>query len=434
MAKRKIHGVPVLILGAGRGGSALLEMFLEDDLVEVVGIVDPNPEASGVVLARRRKIPTYSNVDAAVLACRDYPDCIVYNLTHDDSVIEAVARVFGNKKVTSGAEAKLFWQMVTNLKRIRGELEKSQNQLKAIIQHAMDGIITVNEAAEIQGFNPAAEKIFGYSQKEVIGKNVTILMPAALKNEQDDYDKRNLQTGQGRIIGLSGREVVAIRKDGEQFAAELSISEMELSGQRYFIGIVRDVTERKAAEQKILHLAHHDYLTGLPNRALFLDRLEQAIANARRARCKVAILFLDLDGFKRINDELGHDVGDLLLQGVAERLNGIVRASDTVARVGGDEFTLILGNIGAGGDASKVADKIIHSLSEPCMLKGRSCQVGVSIGISLFPDDSEDSDTLLKCADEAMYLAKQGGKNRYKHYTDIPGESAVARQRAHESN
>ncbi len=409
MAKRKIHGHPVLILGAGRGGSALLEMFLEDDLVNVIAMADPDGEAPGIKLAKKHGIATYTDSRKALLACRDYPECIVYNLTHDDSMSGLVAEVLGQKKITSGPEAKLFWQMVTNLKRIKEELEKSQNQLKAIIHHAMDGIITINESNEIQAFNPAAEKIFGYAQQEVLGKNVGMLMP-----ESFHRDFRNLQME--RLAGMSGWEVMAIRKNGSLFPAELSISEMTLSGQHYFIGIVRDITERKVAERKIMHLAHHDYLTDLPNRALFLDRLEQAIVLARRAGTKVAIVFLDLDGFKLVNDRLGHDVGDMLLQDVAARLGEIVRSSDTVARVGGDEFTLVLNHIGIKEDASIVAEKIIATLSEPFNLRGEQCQVGCSIGIAVFPEDAEDPKMLLKRADEAMYLAKQDGKNRCKFY------------------
>ncbi len=404
MVKRKTHGHPVLILGAGRGGSALLEMFLEDDLVDVIAIADPDPEAYGIRLAKKHDIPTFSDSKNAVLACRDYPDCIVYNLTHDDKIVDVVGEVFGQKKVTSGPEAKLFWQMVTNLKRIREELEKSQHQLKAIIHHAMDGIITINDADEIQAFNPAAEKIFGYAQQDVLGRSVRMLMPEFF-HEQGE-----------RLVGMTGTEVMAIRKNGETFPAELSISEMILSGRHYFIGIVRDITERKAAEQKIMHLAHHDYLTDLPNRALFLDRLEQAIELGKRSGSKIAVLFLDLDGFKLVNDNLGHDMGDLLLQCVALRLADIVRSSDTVARVGGDEFTLVLSQIGEKADASLVAEKIIAALSEPFWLQGEACRIGGSIGIAVFPDDSDDSRILLKHADEAMYWAKQNGKNGYRFY------------------
>lgn len=412
-------GFPVLIIGAGRGGSALLEMFLEDTLVRVIGIVDTNPDAPGILAAKKLGIPTYDDASDALQACKDHPDCIVYNLSHDDSIAEKASRILGDKRVASGPEVKLFWQMVTNLKQIKVELEKSQNQLQAIIYNAMDGIITISETGEIQGFNPAAEEIFGYSQAEIQGKNVNMLMPDPTREKHDSYLKRHLQTGESRIMGISGREVVALRKNGESFPMEVSISEMVLGGQKYFVGIVRDITERKQAEQKIAHLAHYDYLTDLPNRALFLSTLEHSILLARRNKYKAAVLFLDLDGFKPINDTLGHDVGDLLLQGVAKRLKGTIRESDTVARVGGDEFTFVLNNIESGKAASLVADKIIAALSDPFDLKGRQCRVGGSIGISLFPDDASDLETLLRQADEAMYLAKQSGKNNYKFYPDV---------------
>lgn len=419
MAKRKIHGHPVLILGAGRGGYALLEMFMEDELVEVVAIADPNADASGMKLAESHGIPAYTDVREALRMCKEYPDCIVYNLTHADDVVADVEDIFGNKKVTSGPEAKLFWQIVTNLKRIKGELENSQNQLNAIIHHAMDGIITITESGEIQGFNPAAEEVFGYKQQEVLGKNVRMLMPEITQREYDTYINRYLYSGEGEILGVRGREVVAVRKNGKQFPMELSASEMMLKGQRYFVGIVRDVTERKQVERKITHLAHHDYLTGLPNRALFLDHLERALPLARRGHYKVAILFLDLDGFKRVNDTMGHDAGDLLLKEVSARLKSIIRNSDTVARIGGDEFTFVLNNIGEDENASVVAQKIIHALSAPVDLKGRQCHIGGSIGISIYPDDSKNFDTLLTQADEAMYLAKQSGKNTFKFYREL---------------
>ncbi len=220
-------------------------------------------------------------------------------------------------------------------------------------------------------------------------------------------------------MGVSGREVVAVRKNGEQFPMEVSISEMVLGGLRYFVGIVRDITERKLAEQKIAHLAHYDYLTDLPNRALFLGCLEHSMLLAKRNNYKAAVLFLDLDGFKQVNDTLGHDAGDLLLQGVSKRLKGIIRESDTVARVGGDEFTFVLNNIQSSEGAAVVAGKIIAALSEPFDLKGQRCHVGGSIGIAMFPDDASDLDQLIRQADEAMYLAKQSGKNIHKFYPDV---------------
>jgi len=419
MTSQRIQGYPVMIIGAGRGGHALLEMFLEDSLVQVLAIADTNPEAPGIQLAKRCGIPTYVDAVEALRACQKHPDCIVYNLSHDDTIAAEADRIFGDKRVASGPEVKLFWQMVTNLKQVKGELEKSQNQLQSIIRNVMDGIISINEAGEIHGFNPAAEQIFGYPQQEVLGKNVNMLMPEPMRSEHDAHINRYLHTGQSRVLGIRGREVVAMRKNGERFPMELSISEMVLGGERYFIGIVRDITQRKMTEEKIAHLAHYDFLTDLPNRTQFLNSLEHSLLLANRNHQKAAVLFLDLDGFKQVNDTLGHDAGDRLLQGVAGRLKATTRASDTVARLGGDEFTFVLNDIGSEVSASMVARKIIDVLSQPFDLQGQPCQVGASIGIALFPDDSKDTEQLIKQADEAMYLAKQSGKNTYRFYPDV---------------
>ena len=419
MATPRSPGYPILIIGAGRGGSALLEMFMEDNLVRVIAIADTNPNAPGILLAKHLGIPSYTDPIEALQAGKDHPDCIVYNLSHDDSIADKASEIFGDKRVASGPEVKLFWQMVTNLKQVKGELEKSQNQLQAIIHNAMDGIITINEAGEILGFNPAAEQIFGYPQQDILGKNVNILMPDPTHSEHDGFIQRYIQTGQAKAMGVSGREVTALRKNGEQFPMEVSISEMMLGGLRYFVGIVRDITERKLAEQKIAHLAHYDYLTDLPNRALFLNTLEHSMLLARRNNYKAAVLFLDLDGFKQVNDTLGHEAGDLLLQAVSKRLKHLIRESDTVARVGGDEFTFVLNNVESNEDVAQVAGKIIAALAEPFDLKGQQCHVGGSIGIAIFPDDAGDLDKLVRLADGAMYLAKQSGKNTHRFYSDV---------------
>lgn len=419
MTQQSTQGYPVLIIGAGRGGTALLEMFLEDSLIKVLAIADINPSAPGILLAKSHGIPTYADAVEALESCRGYPDCIIYNLSHDDSITAKAGKVFSANRVASGLEVKLFWQMVTNLKQTKGELEKSQYQLQSIIRNVMDGIISINESGEIHGFNPAAEQIFGYSQQEALGKNVNLLMPEPARSEHGAHISRYLRTGQGKVLGVRGREVVAVRKNGEQFPMEISVSEMMLGGQRYFIGIVRDITERKLAELKIAHLAHYDYLTDLPNRTQFMNSLDHSLLLAERNKHKVAVLFLDLDGFKQVNDTLGHDAGDLLLQGVAARLKEATRASDTVARIGGDEFTFVLNNIGSEVSASIVANKLILALSKPFDLKGQSCQVGASIGIAMFPGDSRNLEQLIKQADEAMYLAKKSGKNTYNFYQDI---------------
>lgn len=421
MITQRTRGFPVLIIGAGRGGHALLEMFLEDNLVQVIAIADTNPDAQGLRLAKNNGIPTYTDAALAILACKDHLDCIVYNLSHDDSIAGQVSQVFGGKRVASGPEVKLFWQMIMNLKQTKGELEKSQGQLQAVIQNVMDGIITINESGQIQGFNPAAEQIFGYSLQDILGKSIKVLLSEPDQAEHDAYIHQHLHTEQGGIPGVRGREMLAIRKNGEPFPMELSLSKMVLGGQNYFVGIARDITERRLAEQKIAHLAHYDFLTDLPNRALFLNSLVRSLSLAKRNNYKVAVFFLDLDGFKKINDTLGHDAGDILLQQVAGRLKKTIRASDTVARVGGDEFTFVLNNPGSEEDISLLANKIIATLSEPFDLNGRLCHVGGSIGISLFPDDAQSLEQLVTQADSAMYLAKQSGKNTYKFHREVSG-------------
>ena len=160
-------------------------------------------------------------------------------------------------------------------------------------------------------------------------------------------------------------------------------------------------------------------MTDLPNRALFSDALEHSISLAKRNNYKLAVLFLDLDGFKKVNDTLGHDAGDVLLLGVSKRLKQTIRASDTVARVGGDEFVFVLNDIGTHESAASIANKIIAALSEPFKLGEQVSRVGASIGISIYPDDAEQTDTLIKQADEAMYLAKQSGRNTYKYSRDV---------------
>ncbi|RYG79874.1 MAG: EAL domain-containing protein, partial [Alphaproteobacteria bacterium] len=190
----------------------------------------------------------------------------------------------------------------------------------------------------------------------------------------------------------------------------------------------RDVRERKAAEARILYLAHHDALTGLPNRALLADRLAVAIGHARRDSSKIGVLMLDLDHFKTINDSLGHHVGDELLEAVASRLRSCLRDSDTAARLGGDEFVIALSHLHSTADAERVADKVLTAFAEPFVIEGRNLHVGTSIGISMFPGDGEDAAALLQAADIAMYSAKEGRRSKWQVYSK---ELSAAAQRWH---
>ena len=210
--------------------------------------------------------------------------------------------------------------------------------------------------------------------------------------------------------------MVGRRRDGDSFAIELSVTELDLHGRRTFILTVRDITARKAAEELVRYHATHDALTGLPNRVLFDDRLASALKHSARQGDMVAVLFLDLDRFKNINDTLGHSIGDALLIALTRRLRASVREEDTVARMGGDEFIFVLRGLKSAEDAVKPAQKILEAIRPHFHIDGHELYVTASIGISLYPADGLGSDQLLKCADMALYRAKERGRNRLQLY------------------
>ncbi|MDA8327780.1 MAG: diguanylate cyclase [Betaproteobacteria bacterium] len=272
----------ILVIGAGRGGTAMLELFSEDPLIKIVGIVDANPLAPALALAKQLGVRSFTDLANAIGASRP---CLAFNLTGDDSVTTYVAAQLGHGNIIGGFQARFIWNLLTRLKQT---------------------------------------------------------------NEQ------------------------------------------------------------------ITNLAHHDSLTTLPNRILFYDRLNQAITRAHRNKVSVAVLYLDLDGFKLINDTLGHSAGDTLLCEAAKRIVACVRDSDTVARMGGDEFTVILSDVRAPDGKDRVARKIIETIARSFVINGKNCSISVSIGIALYPDHGKTAEQLVKIADAAMYLAKHSGKNCYR--------------------
>ncbi|NJD07137.1 MAG: diguanylate cyclase [Methylococcaceae bacterium] len=284
--------------------------------------------------------------------------------------------------------------------------------LAGILDNVFDGILTIDELGIIDSFNRAAERIFGYRREEVLGRNVKMLVPAPHDALHDDYIQRYLATGEKKIIGI-GRVVEGLRKDGSRFPMDLAVTEIREGGKIRFTGILRDITDRVKAEEEVRRMAHHDNLTGLPNRLLLQDRLQRCLARAQRDQTRVALLFLDLDRFKKINDSLGHDIGDELLKTTARRLLACVRESDTVARMGGDEFIIILPLIGFLRDAERVAQKILEAMEEPCLLADEPLTVSTSIGIAVYPDHGSTQQELFRSADMAMYQAKKAGRATY---------------------
>jgi len=348
-----------------------------------------------------------------------------YSIHRDDAASDEIGRLTGSffnmataiRDYTTSLEKKVG-ERTADLENSRQEAEADREQLDAIISQAMDGIIHINTQGIIQSFNPASEKIFGYAKSEVLRQNVKMLMPEPNHSQHDAYLKRYLNSGEDHALGRE-REVTALRKNGETFPMALSANIMHLKEETYFIGIVRDITDRRQAEEKIRKLALFDGLTGLPNRGMFMDRMQQALALAHRNKSGFFLFFLDLDNFKTVNDMLGHAAGDHVLKLVADRLCTCVREVDTVARLGGDEFTLVLPGMTKRKQAITVADKIIASSGEPMLIHGKEYQyhIGASIGIAMYPDDGNDLDTLIHCADEAMYAAKKLG-NHYLFYGD----------------
>lgn len=278
----KITPQRILVIGAGLGGTAMLEIFIDDPLVEIVGMVDANSQAPALQIAKQANIKIFTDLTEAIAASRP---CLAFNLTGNEGVTTEAASQLGHDNVVGGFQARFIWNLLTRLKK---------------------------------------------------------------SNEQ------------------------------------------------------------------ITNLAHHDSLTGLPNRILFYDRLNQSIALARRHGASMATLYLDLDGFKLINDSFGHDAGDALLREVAKRITECVRDTDTVARIGGDEFTVILCNLQTPNASDQVAMKIIAALDQPFMINGKNCSVSASIGIAIYPTHGKTAEQLIKIADAAMYLAKHNGKNGYR--------------------
>ena len=292
---------------------------------------------------------------------------------------------------------------------VRKGMEQQLKLGERIVRHALSGIMVTNAEQVIEVVNPAFCRVTGYPPEEVIGKKPSLL--ASGRHEADFYD------GMWEDIREHGEwqgEVWNRRKTGEVYPEWLSISAIyDRSGRiTHYVGIFSDISQQKRLEEDLERLALHDPLTGLANRVLFRERLLQCIREAKRFERKFAVLYLDLDFFKAVNDQHGHDIGDLLLQEVGKRLSCLVREADTVARLGGDEFAIIIESLAEPANVAVVAEKCVDALSLPFLLGGIECRIGCSIGVAIYPDDATTDDGLLKKSDDAMYEAKRTGRNR----------------------
>lgn len=298
-------------------------------------------------------------------------------------------------------------------------IKVTEEQLKLaakVVETANEAVVITDAENRIRFVNPAFTTITEYTPEDVLGRN-----PAMLQSGRHDAA---FYASMWTALKRDGRwqgEVWNRRKSGEFFAEWLSIVVIadRAGAVSHHIAVFSDITHRKEDEERVWRQANYDALTGLPNRSLFLDRLTQAIRQGRRDGTSFALLFIDLDGFKQVNDTLGHAAGDTLLQHAAERLTDCVRASDTVARLAGDEFTIILQGIDGRNDAAIAAAKIVAALAAEFDLDGQPVSVRASVGLSLFPGDGADGPELLKRADAAMYDVKRTGKNNFKFAEDL---------------
>lgn len=296
--------------------------------------------------------------------------------------------------------------------REREAVEVSEREKVAFMETANDLIFHCDPAGHFIYVNPAWQKALGYSLEELTGKTMLDFISGESKNRCIDKFRGALRGEKSSIM-----EGKLLSRDGTQVMVEGSFSCTFKGEQPQSLwGICRDITARKEAQEQLHHMAHHDMLTDLPNRLTFNDRLHQAKALAKRQKNLLAVLFLDLDRFKMINDTLGHAVGDMLLQEVANRLQVNVREIDTVSRFGGDEFVILLVNPNTVTDIDRISLQILKALGQPMMIDGNELFITTSIGISIYPNDETDADELIKKADIAMYQAKANGRNNYQFY------------------
>jgi diguanylate cyclase (GGDEF)-like protein/PAS domain S-box-containing protein/hemerythrin-like metal-binding protein len=316
---------------------------------------------------------------------------------------------------------------ITGRKLAEQAIQDSEARLHTLVETAMDAVVITDSDGSITGWNNQAETIFGWSREEAVGQLLhQTIIPPQFREAHLRGLQRFLESGEGPMLN-SRIEISAVNRDGHEFPIELSITPISREGKYEFSAFIRDITKKKQFEDLIWKQANYDALTGLPNRRMFHDRLAQEIKKAHRAGLMMALLFIDLDRFKEINDTLGHRIGDLLLVEAAQRIGNCLRETDTVARLGGDEFTVILSELDEASNVERIAENILKKLADPFRLENEVIYLSASMGITLYPNDATEIDELLKDADQAMYAAKSMGRNRLSYFTPELQQSALAR-------
>lgn len=342
----------------------------------------------------------------------------------EETLVRTVSELYDSLGMRTFEMVELNCQLQQEIEQ-RRRSEDALRLAALVYEHGSEAMLVTDADNHIIAVNPAFSAVTGYSAGEVLGKNPKFL--------RSGRQPKAFYEDMWRSIRHSGHwsgEIWNRRKDGEEYAEWLTINTIlnpDRSVHRY-VALFSDITEKKKTDELILTQANFDALTQLPNRRLFHDRLEQEIKKAQRSGRYLALLFLDLDHFKEVNDTMGHHVGDQLLVDAAKRIVDCVRASDTVARLGGDEFTVILSDITDTDQIERVTQSIIDRLNQPFRLGGELAYISASIGITVYPNDAEDAETLLMNADQSMYASKHAGRNRYSYFTNSLQTKALKRQ------
>jgi diguanylate cyclase (GGDEF)-like protein/PAS domain S-box-containing protein len=292
----------------------------------------------------------------------------------------------------------------------RRQDEENLRITASVFDNSQEAVLITDADNTILNVNPAFTRITGYSRDEALGENPKILSSG--RQDRAFYEAMWRTLEQERAWR---GEIWNRRKSGEIYAEQLSISAIcnQAGRAQRYVAVFSDISHVKAHEAQLNHIAHYDTLTGIPNRLLLADRMKQAIAQSSRERSTMAVCYLDLDGFKPVNDILGHEAGDRVLVEIARRIEATIRGGDTVARIGGDEFVVLLQGLGGKEESEITLQRLVAAIARPLPLNGDEVKLGASIGVSMYPQDGDDADTLLRCADQAMYAAKKSGKNRY---------------------
>jgi len=415
-------GLAAVILVATRIHAHLISRRLRRQLGDPISTLAESLRALGKGRDYTKRLPAAEAAEFRELY-EGFNEVLGHLQQRESWLMEECGRL--KEQVTTGQQ-----ELREERRRLKTEVHKRRRaqaemlKLSSALMHSADAVMVTSRDGCIEYVNPAFEAITGFSREEVIGKT-----PDLLRSDQQDPEVyaamwRAIENGEVYRCELINR-----RKDGTDFHEEKTVTPLKDAHGRitHFIATGVDISERIRAQEKLEYMAHHDTVTGLPNRVLLLDRVSQALARAQRDNCVVAVLFIDLDGFKAINDTVGHHFGDRFLGEVAARLQTIVREEDTVARLGGDEFAIVLEGMTSMTDIDKVARKLTRDLALPFLVDGREMYVTGSIGVARHPVDGSDVHTLLRKADSAMYRAKQLGKNTYRFYSEVEGEEDTAR-------